>query len=385
MAWQQSFRAALKNGGAVVATNGGQTIFEHRASDHFIPASTIKVATAAAALHHLGRDYCFTTEFYLTPDGRLAVRGLGDPSLTSEELPKIVAGLKQAGLTQVTGIMLDDTYFSPDIVIDGAGQSSDPYNALNGALIANFNTIYVQRFKNGQVISAEAQTPITASAMTRAKQFGFGKFRVNLGSNHEWGTRYFGELLAEFLKKDGVEVLGDVQIVPVPSSARQIYVHRSSQNLAEVVSGLLEYSTNFMSNQLFLTLGAKVYGGPATVEKGLQVLTQFLRQELAWTDFTLAEGAGLSRQNLVTPKQMLKLLDYFQPNMDLLPEHFGAMRAKTGTLNGVNTLVGYFNNDKGELIKFVILVNSPVSYDYKFQLAKKLYQGVTGHPVPKLR
>lgn len=358
---------------------------EHRASDHFIPASTIKVATAAAALHHLGRDYRFTTEFYLTDDGRLAVRGLGDPSLTSEEFPKIVEGLKQAGVKRLTGLMLDDTFFPPDIVIDGAGKSSDPYNALNGALIANFNTIYVQRFKNGQVISAETQTPITPTAMTRAKQFGFGKFRVNLGTNPAWGTKHFGELLREFLKQGGIGVLGDIQIVPVPSSARQIYVHRSSQTLGEVIAGLLEYSTNFMSNQLFLVLGAKVYGEPATVQKGLQALTQFLHQEVGWTDFTLVEGAGLSRQNSVTPRQMMRLLDYFQPNIDLLPEHFGAMRAKTGTLNGVNTLVGYFNNDQGGLIQFVILVNDQVPYDYKFQLAKKLYQGVTGHPVPKAR
>ena len=234
-------------------------------------------------------------------------------------------------------------------------------------------------------MSAEPQTPITKTAMTRARQFGAGKLRVNLGPDSRTGTLYFGELLREFLRQGGVDVLGDVQIVAIPASARQIYVYRSTQTLAGVVSNLLEYSTNFMANQIFLVLGAKVYGAPATVEKGRQVLTQFLQSEVGWQGFSLAEGAGLSRQNSVTPRQMMALLNYFQPNIDLLPEHFGAIRAKTGTLNGVNTLAGYFNDNKGGLVKFVILVNSPVPYDYKFRLAKQLYLGVTGHAVPKAR
>lgn len=381
-AWQQGFKAALKNGGALVVEGSGRTVFAHRAEDHFIPASTIKVATAAAALHHWGRDFRFVTEFYLTGDGRLAVRGLGDPSITSEEFPKIVAGLKQAGVTQITGIFLDDSFFAPGILIDGAGKSTDPYNALNGALVANYNTVFVTRLKNGQVVSAETQTPLTPTAVARAKQLGAGRMRVNLGSHPQWGTRYFGELLAAFLKKGGVTVLGGIELVPVPSSARQVYVHRSSKPLEEVVRGLLEYSTNFMSNQLFLILGASVEGGPATVAKGSAVLTRFLREQVGWQDFTVADGAGLSRQNQVTPKQMLTLLDYFVPNRDLMPAHFGAIYAKTGTLTGVNTLVGYFDHGN-ELVKFALLVNAPVPYDYKFQLAKKLYLGVTGHPVPK--
>ena len=147
----------------------------------------------------------------------------------------------------------------------------------------------------------------------------------------------------------------------------------------------MEYSTNFTANQLFLVLGAKAYGAPATFEKGQKVLQEFLRQEIGWKNFELWEGAGLSRKNRVTAKQMMQLLHFFEPYRELLPEKYGVIHAKTGTLYGVNTYAGYFPNGNGELVKFVILINDQVAYDYKFRLARKLYQGITGHPVPSLK
>lgn len=371
--WKSSFTAALKNGGALVVDGKGEVLYQHRAAEHFIPASTIKVATAAAAVEKLGREFRFQTDFFL--DGnRLIVKGYGDPFLVSEEFPRIVAGLKAKGLKSVSGIVVDGSYFSGDVDIDGASRSTNPYDAVNGALIANFNTINTRK-SGGKIVSAETQTPMTPIAEAAARQFGGA--RVNLGKGRDIGARYAGELLAAFLNDAGVPVSGGVQVGRAPAGETPFYRHVSGKTLEDNVKGLLEFSTNFISNQLFLFLGAHEFGAPATVDKGLRVLKGFLSKEIGWKDFELAEGAGLSRQNRVTPLQMMTLLNHFEKNADLLPLKDGILRAKTGTLTGVNTLVGYFDG-KGGRVKFVILVNDAVPFDYKFRLGKMVYDGVNG-------
>lgn len=373
--WKSSFTAALRNGGALVVDRNGDVLYQHRANDHFIPASTIKVATAAAAVRKLGRDFRFHTDFFVDGGGRLVMKGYGDPFLVSEEFPRIVSGLKAKGLKSVSGIVVDGGYFDPGVDIDGSSRSTNPYDAVNGALIANFNTINTRK-SGGKIVSAEAQTPMTPIAEAAARKFGGA--RVNLGKERDIGARYAGEILAAFLAKDGVPVSGGVEAGRAPAGAEPFYRHVSSKTLEDNLKGLLEFSTNFISNQLFLFLGAHELGGPATVQKGLQVLKGFLAKEVGWKDFQLAEGAGLSRQNSVTPLQMMTLLNYFEKDFDLLPVKEGVLHAKTGTLTGVNTLVGYFDG-KGGRVKFVILVNDGVPFDYKFRLGKMVYDGVNGN------
>lgn len=376
--WQAEFITALKNGGAYVENSSGKVLFSYRIDDYFVPASTIKVATAAAALHTFGKNYRFPTDFYYISKGKkLIVKGYGDPMLVSEEFPTIANQIKNKGIHKITGIILDTSHFAPGVVIDGVSHSANPYDALNGALLANFNTINVRKSADGSVVSGEPQTPITPIAQQMGKNLKTGKQRINLGKDRTLAVKYVGELLTAFLQKEGIEVSGDILIGKVPSNAKLIYRHESSKSLENVLVDLLDFSTNFSSNQLFLAMGAKKYGEPATVDKGLKVLREFLRNEIGWKNFQIAEGAGLSRKNQVTPRQMMELLKYFEPYRNLLPLKDGVFRAKTGTLKDANTYVGYFPL-QGRQIRFVILVNSVVPYNYKFKLAKMLYAGLNG-------
>jgi D-alanyl-D-alanine carboxypeptidase/D-alanyl-D-alanine-endopeptidase (penicillin-binding protein 4) len=376
-AWKQAFIEALKNGGAYVESNRGEVLFDHRSQDHFIPASTIKIATAACTIKELGIDYRFPTDFLITPDNELVIRGYGDPFLISEELDLMAKGLVDRGLKKVSSIIIDSSYFGSDIGIDGQSASTNPYDALNGALVANFNTIYFHK-RGNKIESAEPQTPITPLAKEIGKKYANGKHRVNLGKDPQRNSRYLSELIAEFLKKYGVVVSAplSLKIETAPPHANLIYRHRSSKTVSDAVRGMLKFSTNFVANQLFLVLGAKQHGTPATTKKGQEALRSCLLNHIGWKNFEIYEGAGLSRKNRVSPQQMMILLRMFEPYRDLLPLEKGIFQAKTGTLRGVNTLAGYFKHDDGRLIRFVILVNSPVPYDYKFRLAEQLRRGL---------
>ena len=77
-----------------------------------IPASILKVFTALVALHYLGPDYRYHTEFYIDNDSNLIIKGYGDPLLVSEVVAEIshrlALKLKTAG--KINDLVLDNSY-----------------------------------------------------------------------------------------------------------------------------------------------------------------------------------------------------------------------------------------------------------------------------------
>ncbi|NNG07160.1 MAG: hypothetical protein HKM90_05450, partial [Desulfobacteraceae bacterium] len=111
LTWEDQI-IALANGGAVlVADDQSRPIISANVDKALIPASILKIVTAAAALHYLDPSHRFTTEFRLSRENDLYVVGRGDPYLVSEELDLIAHQLKARGLNEVRNICLDDHYF----------------------------------------------------------------------------------------------------------------------------------------------------------------------------------------------------------------------------------------------------------------------------------
>jgi D-alanyl-D-alanine carboxypeptidase/D-alanyl-D-alanine-endopeptidase (penicillin-binding protein 4) len=374
--WKTNLQKSLKNGGGYAIDENGKELFAYRENDKFIPASVIKVATIFAALENLGADYRFTTDFYLTPDGGLGVKGYGDPYLISEVLNDIAQRLAKQNKS-FNGMVLDDSYFAEDLKLDGTEGSNNPYDAENGALIANFNTVNIKRLAKGKIVSAEAETPLVPLAEKIAKQKPGKVIRFNIGSNRETSVQYFGQLLKAFLESDEVKVKGEIIRGPIPKGSRLIYKHACPKTLWELSQHILEFSTNFGANQIFLKLGAHKNGEPATYEKGASVVSDFLRNTIHLQDFNLVEGSGLSRKTLVKPKDMVTLVNAFSKYPGLLPLKEGRFTAKTGTLTGVNSMAGFMEVPGKGRVSFAFLVNSDVPFTYKFMLGNMLYEGLT--------
>ena len=367
----------MKNAGMLMLDQQGQVIISDHAQTPYIPASTTKLVTAWLALQHWGEGHHFQTHFYFDNASKtLWIKGSGDPFLVSEEInliaKNIVNHLNRTGISSINAIGMDTSLFKSNLVMPGTGRTNNPYDAVPSAIAANFNTVNIKKIK-GKVVSAEAQTPLTPYAKSMSKRFKSGKLRVNTGRNPRDAEKYFGELLTAFLRQQGI-VVGSGMIggkVPPQALQNKIYTHANSKSVGEMIRPMMKYSTNFIANQLVLMMSADRYGRPANANDVQQYMQQSLAQRFRWKDFTMKDGAGLSRANRLSPKQLVDLLQAFKPWKYLLPEIESGVYAKSGTLNKVSTLAGYIQKN-GQLQPFAIMMNQGVPYKLRNRIAREL-------------
>jgi len=357
-------RPYVQKGGIVVA-EGDRLLFSHRGHEPFCPASTLKLATALMALYELGESYHFKTEFYLNKEKDLIIRGYGDPFLISEEWEIIVKRLREMGKlpSELRGLLLDPTSFSPNLRIPGIGNSLNPYDARNGALAANFNTAHVKVEGKGEILPAEPQTPLTPLVRRLARGLPAGRHRINMSRDTTTALSYVGELAQAFLIKGGYSFTGRMGVGRVEQNDRLIYSHRNMRSISDVIASMMLYSSNFIANQILLIASLEKRGEPATLENGLACLRDFLSNQLAiaTSEFLVVEGSGISRQNRITPRALIALLRAFYPYRHLLPkEKMTDARVKTGTLRGIYSLGGILEGEHP--IFFVIILNQKKNY-----------------------
>ena len=350
-------RLAGNDGVVYVVDSGNHVLLDVGGRQAFVPASTLKVFTALMAIDYLGLDSHFRTEFFLDHD-RLIVKGYGDPFLVSEELDRIGSELasRLAG-KRLKGIVIDDSYFEPDIRVPGIGESARVYDAPNSAVAVNFNTINVAR-QGGRIVSAEAQTPLTAMAERLARQRRIrSTLRINLGQRDGETARYAGELIAAKLREHGVRVGSDVDTGRAPAGP-PLYAHSNSRDLNEVLREMLYHSNNYVANQVFLAIGAAVKGPPASLAKSIAVADQYVAGHPTLKGLVVTEGSGISYDNRATAPSMAALLQLFAPYKDLLRQKHGTPN-KTGTLLTAKSVIGYLDTPDHGTVRFVISVGGP--------------------------
>ncbi len=341
--------------GVLIADSSGKVIFQKNARVQRMPASTLKILTTLMSRHYLGNDFRFVTECYLDKEKNLKIKGYGDPLLISEVLPGIARAI-HAETDRFHDLILDASYYA-SVIIPGVTSSLNPYDSPNGALCVNFNTVNFRRV-SGQYASAEAQTPLLPFVTDRIRRSGLRQERIVLSAENNENLLYAGHLFRYFLKKEGVQTQGHIRTGTVhPDEDRLVYRHISAFPLDEVMARLLEYSNNFIANQLFIQCGIAAFGPPGNLEKGRKAAVLFCKNVLGTEEIQMEEGSGISRNNRISPLQMLKVLEKYAPHYRLL-KHKGREYYKTGSLSGVKCRAGYVETSNG-LYPFVILINTP--------------------------
>ena len=346
-----------KHDALLVTAPDGKILFSKNSEKILIPASTLKIFTALVSLHYLGPDYKFATEFYLDNEKNLMIKGYGDPLLISEVLQEISKKVATK-IKKVSDIVLDYSYFAQPLTIPGISSSTQPYDAPNGALCVNFNTVNFKQ-ANGIYVSAESQTPLLPFALKRIKKLGLRHGRIVFSHNNNECTFYAGHLIKYFLNNEGIQTTGIVKTGRVHNHKdRLIFRYVANFSLEEIISRLLEFSNNYTTNQLLIAAGAKAYGPPGSLDKGVAAALSYAKNILYLEHTHISEGSGISRENKTSAKDMEKILEAFEPYHHLM-RHEGKEFYKTGTLRGINTRAGYIENKKGQLYRFVVFINTP--------------------------
>ena len=186
------------------------------------------------------------------------------------------------------------------------------------------------------------------------------------------------------LERRGIAVEGRVRTTfdstadAAARGAPPLAEHRS-RPLPDILRPILESSQNWFADLLLKTLGRE-FRGRGSFAAGIDVERRFLIDSLRVdsTQFAVVDGSGLSSSNLVTPRAFVQLLRRMhehpraQPFLEGLPVagrsgtlrfRFrdtpleGRVRAKTGSINRVNTLAGYLELADGRIWTFSIQLN----------------------------
>ena len=192
-------------------------------------------------------------------------------------------------------------------------------------------------------------------------------------------TQYTLNVFKSYIKLAGIEFNGKLKTGNIPENAVEIYSHES-EPLALALRGLNKFSNNFIAEQIVKTIGVEHFGQPGTTQKGLDVFKEYLKElSIEPNKYVVFDGSGLSRKNRLSPAILVDILRNVKNDLAVYPEFVGALgimgvdgnvknrmqkvessskaRVKTGTLNFVSTLSGFFESKEGELFAFSILMN----------------------------
>lgn len=404
----------------IYSLDRGETLYETRSKRLFIPASNAKILTTAVALKYLGSNYRFSTGIYTdgileneTLKGNLYIKGSGDPKLVTEQLWLIVNELRNLPIKKIKGnIIADDSFFDDRKRIKTwiKNPGAQAYEAPLGALSFNFNTVkvyvspgkkagdrpviviepeneYIKLENNAQTLKPGKRRRLIVNRVDKEDHdlitisggINLGQPRAQYFLNITDPTQYALNVFKSYIKLSGIKFGGQLQQGKVPDGAMELYMHEG-EPLALALRGLNKFSNNFVAEQILKTIGGEHLDLPGSTKKGLRVFEEYMTQ-LGYgpEQYSIHDGSGLSRQNRLSPEIIVDILRNVKDDLSVYPEFVTALgvmgvdgnvknrmkkvassskaRVKTGTLNFVSALSGFFQSKEGELFAFSILMN----------------------------
>lgn len=407
----------------------GEYFYKRNENKLFIPASNLKLFTTSAALFLLGPEYRFSTNILMNGkidgsilDGDLVVQGRGDPTISgrfyNDDKFKVYKNwadsLIKFGIDEIKGnIIGDDNCFNEKLFGKGWAWDDESYwfSAPSGAISFNDNVvdINIDGTKKGSFARLEidpntnyvvvSNNVITVANDTSASLEVHRKIGTNLVDVYGTikkddsvrtyvtvnnPTQYAIVVLKNVLEKKDIAVNGfpiDIDDVPKRNeivNLKKLFTYYSPV-LKELIKVINKNSENFYSEQLLKTIGLEKKGFGAASE-GINAANKiFQEMGIIPSGMNMVDGSGLSRLNLVSPAQIVTLLnymfrsEYFIPFFNSLPiagvdgtlglrmkdtRAENNLRAKTGTHHSVSSISGYVYTADNEPVAFSIIANN---------------------------
>lgn len=401
----------------------------YRLDTALIPASTMKAITTAAANEILGPDFTFQTRLETaglvdeegTLTGNLVVRGGGDPTLAesgiSSTFAKWKTALQEAGIEKIEGSIVGDaSIFGTQRVSDswpwndfgnyyGSGPcgltfhqnqfyasfstpkvggpapliGTDPklpgvkfFNEMRVGASGSGDNGYIYGAPYGNVFYLRGTVPDGSSSFT---------IRGALPDPALFCARAF----TKYLNTGGFEVSGEPTTVRLMNdageslAARKIIHEQESATLKEIMYSTNMKSVNLRAECIFRMIGHEVKGKGTIDASSDAVRDHWAARGVDMTGYIMDDGSGLSRANLVTPRQMAEILYHAAKGKDFNAFKYtlpvagqsgtlrsigggsaasGRVRAKSGTIGRVRNYSGYVSTRSGKEYAFAIFMTN---------------------------
>lgn len=329
-------------------------LYEKNSEARFIPASSIKLFTAGAALERLGEEAFFETR--VMTDGEIQKKvlkgdcylvGSGDPSLTAMDLLELAR--KMGNIEKIEGnLVLDLSCFEDSPMGPGWMWDEEP-----AYWCVSMSPLNVEHNCIGREAILEPE-------------------------------KFAASLFKGILDRLGVMLTGELKIGQAPEGAKVLSSHRSPP-MRELIKPALKNTDNLYANCIFKKLGP-------SWEKGRQAVEEFLKERIGLNpeELVVVDGSGLSRYNLVTPKQMIQFLKKIRTNKPLqdalaiggvdgtlcnrMKRFQGKVKGKSGSMKGISSLCGYLETDSGKELAIALFENGYVKEGR--EIKRKLEDGI---------
>ncbi|KTC80503.1 D-alanyl-D-alanine carboxypeptidase/D-alanyl-D-alanine-endopeptidase [Legionella cherrii] len=404
----------------VLDLTSGKVLYRRNAQRLYIPASNLKLFSEAAALMVLGPDYRFKNQLSLSAgtiqqgvlQGNVYVRLSGDPSFSRDDLNTLLSSLKEWNIHAIQGnVYIDSSLANVDPYPPGwlTTDLSYSYGAPNAPVMVDSNRLtvtvnpgaqagdpaVVEVDDGGGAIALNNQTTTKVDSkgcgvgfsldqenhLTVRGCVGVGQWAVQQRLAIKNPLMYAQAMIKSQLAKSNIQLNGQVQLGKTPAGSLLIATQHSKQ-LSQLMADTLKPSDNLYADSLYLHTAEKLNNGIPVNWRDAQSLVKNFLQSQTGIDFSNAiftDGSGLSRYSLVTPEQTISLLKFLYQRFPLsyeyiaalpisgrdgtlqkrfkIPTQQGFVRAKTGTMTGINSLSGYLYTANGHTLAFAMYVN----------------------------
>ena len=315
-----------------------------------VPASVAKVATTYAALLEFGKNFKWPTQIFYTGslkrgvlNGDIIVKAFGDPTLNAKDLKGFAKKIRSYGIKEITGnLVIDRSFFNNSKNISSGFDKNfvSEYNAMPDALMYNDHLNYIKIAPSPRGVVAtrlygdRAFRLINHVKMVNKPCRGRyswpkvkfikdnGSVAVELGGqlsskchpivirkvlSRPYVSFYYS--FVNYLNSEGVKFRGNLVLKETPKSAKLLFTHYSKP-LIQIVAKTLKESNNLYARHIFLILGAKKYGYPATLQKSQRAIKEILGSRgLLDSDDFIYNGCGLSRKARLKATSTAKILE----------------------------------------------------------------------------
>ena len=341
----------------VVDVATGKSLFDEDGGSPSTPASTAKLLTSVAVLTTLDPSHTLETKVVAGANpGQVVLVGGGDPTLsttspsktypgapTMADLATQVLAAVPAG-TPITSVVVDSSLYTGPLTASGWGAGDAP-----SSYAAPVTATAVDGARVTPGADARSGQPGIDAGAALADALGVPGAAITLGTAPA-GAKTLGTVHSAPVARLVEQALSMSDNMLAEALARQVAIAR---NLPASFDGSAQAVTAALKDAGVDTSGVQLFDGSGLSQQDRLPVTLLTTLITDAADGTLPEAAPIL-SGLAVAGYDGTLADRGDDDPDTAP---GAVRAKTGTLLGVNGLAGTVVTEDGRLLVFAILAD----------------------------